>query len=157
MGGDDDNIVTVRWTPAHVGAEGNEMADLYAKGAAESTAHAVDQAYLRETSLAHMTRVATESRTEGTVRWIASHIQRRRGTNHREGGSSEGNPNTSARPLRADITSSNRDTRPPRRASAAKCESSRLTGAGGADKSGRPATTSSSSARRRPLRSGPCG
>ena len=55
------------------------MADLYAGGATESTAHAVDRAYLRETCLAHMNRVTAEVRTEGTGRWIASYIQRRRG------------------------------------------------------------------------------
>ena len=45
-----DNAVTVRWTPAHLVVESNEMANLYAKEAAESTAHAVDRAYLRETN-----------------------------------------------------------------------------------------------------------
>ena len=54
------------------------MSDLYAKGAAESIAHAVDRAYFREPGFAHMARVTTEAETEGTDRWIASHIQRRR-------------------------------------------------------------------------------
>ena len=68
-----------RWTPAHLGAEGNEVADLYAGGATESTAHAVDRAYLRETSFPHMTKLSTKAKTEGTSTWVASHIQRHRG------------------------------------------------------------------------------
>ena len=34
------NSVTIRWTPAHLGVEGNEMADPWAKGVAESTVYA---------------------------------------------------------------------------------------------------------------------
>ena len=69
------NSVKIRWTPAHQGVEGN----LYAKGAAESTLHAVDQVYLRESSFAHMTRLTAEARTCSTNSWIARHIRRRRG------------------------------------------------------------------------------
>ena len=33
------NTLTARWAPGHGGATGNEMADAYAKNAAEETAH----------------------------------------------------------------------------------------------------------------------
>ena len=55
------------------------MADLYAKGAADGGLYAVDRAYMREASFAHMARLATEAKTSGTNSWIASHFQRRRG------------------------------------------------------------------------------
>lgn len=45
------NSVTIRWTPARLDVGGNEVADLYAKGAEESEPHAVDRAYMCETSL----------------------------------------------------------------------------------------------------------
>ena len=49
--------------PAHAGAEGNEVADQYAKDAATGRAPREDllEGYVEETSLAHMTRVATEA------------------------------------------------------------------------------------------------
>ena len=37
----------IRWTLAHLGVEGNEMADLYTKGAAESAVYAVDRLWGR--------------------------------------------------------------------------------------------------------------
>lgn len=60
------NAVTIRWTPAHVEVEGNEMADLYARGTAESELYAVGRAYMRETSLSRVTRLATEAGAGGT-------------------------------------------------------------------------------------------
>ena len=39
--------VSLRWTPAHRGVEGNEVADKYARAAAESTEDATDRRYLR--------------------------------------------------------------------------------------------------------------
>ena len=54
-----DNSVTIRWVPAHSGATGN---DQYAKSAAtgEESVEAIPEGYEVETSLSHMTRVATE-------------------------------------------------------------------------------------------------
>lgn len=49
------NSVTIRWTSAHEGVEGNETADAWAP--AENRMENVKPGYLRETSLAHMRRV----------------------------------------------------------------------------------------------------
>ena len=66
------NEVTIRWVPAHQGTPGNEKADEYAKTAADPEG-AVPDDYRWETSLTHMTRVATEARTRSTAQWIADH------------------------------------------------------------------------------------
>ena len=50
-------------TPAHSGAESNEQADRYAKEATGAgPLETVQEGYVDERSLSHMTRVATESR-----------------------------------------------------------------------------------------------
>ena len=62
--------------PAHRGGTGNEKADELAKAAAEGT-EPTDEAeddYRWETSLSHMSRVATEARSRMTAEWIRSHI-----------------------------------------------------------------------------------
>ena len=67
-----NNEVTVRWIPAHQGALGNGKADEYAKAAnGDEPDNAVPGAYRRESSLSHMTRVATEARAWATAQWIA--------------------------------------------------------------------------------------
>ena len=58
-----DNTATIRWTPAHLGVEGNEMADTWARVAAERKAHTVDRFYMLETSLSHMTRKTAKAKT----------------------------------------------------------------------------------------------
>ena len=60
-----DNSVTIRWVPAHSGASGSQVDDEYAKTAATSDAPSVEipDGYRKETSLSHMTRVATEDRS----------------------------------------------------------------------------------------------
>ena len=65
MGGRRGNTLTLRWVPSHLGIEGNEVADDWAKRAAEDQGDSVPRAYLRETSFAHMTRRVTEARTAG--------------------------------------------------------------------------------------------
>ena len=72
-----DNSVTIRWVPAHSGAEGNEVADDYAKSAAtgSSPVEAIPEGYAGETSLSHMTKVATEARSKETAEWIRAHAQ----------------------------------------------------------------------------------
>ena len=67
--------ITLRWTPAHKGVEGNKVAEEYAKVATESAWDATDRRYLREASLAHLTRRTTEARTQTTRDWIASHAK----------------------------------------------------------------------------------
>ena len=56
------NSVTVRWTPAHRGVEGNEHADTVVKRAAEGRDGRAEPGYLGEASLSHLTRKTTEAR-----------------------------------------------------------------------------------------------
>lgn len=46
------NTATIQLTPAHVGADGNEIAVLWAKVVAESVVYAVEKPLLNEISLA---------------------------------------------------------------------------------------------------------
>ena len=71
------NEVTIRWVPAHSGAEGNEVADRFAKDSATGRAPGKEllEGYAAETSLAHMTRVVTEARSKETAEWIRGHVR----------------------------------------------------------------------------------
>ena len=69
--------VTLRWTPAHQGVEGNKQADAWARRAAERREGRADPEYLREASLSHLTRISTERRATETGRWIREHVKRR--------------------------------------------------------------------------------
>ena len=71
---DRDNPITIRWTSAHQGAEGNGAADAWAKAAVEKTHPGDNPAFPRETSLSRMTR-ATEARPQTTKYWIAEHVK----------------------------------------------------------------------------------
>ena len=64
-----DNSVTIRWVPVNSGATDNEVADRYAKSAAtgEDPVEEILEGYTGETYLLHMTRVATETRTQATA------------------------------------------------------------------------------------------
>ena len=61
------NTITLRWKPSHEGIGGNEVADRAAKRAAEELEGRTNPDYLREASLAHLSRTVTEARTEATA------------------------------------------------------------------------------------------
>ena len=71
------NEVSIRWVPAHQGVLGNEKADEYAKASAEGgrPGNDVPDEYRWETSLSHMTRVATEARSQAAAQWIADRLE----------------------------------------------------------------------------------
>ena len=49
-----DNIVQVRWVPAHIGIEGNEAADTFTNEAAGGRQYSVEDRQLQEASLSHL-------------------------------------------------------------------------------------------------------
>ena len=66
----------MRWVPARSDIIGNEMADRYAKEAAQSTRHSVTERLVREASLSHLAQVVTERRlSTATNQWITDHIR----------------------------------------------------------------------------------
>ena len=71
------NSVTIRRVSAHSEVTGNEVADRYAKSAAtgKESVEAIPEGYAAETSLSHMTRVATEARSKETREWITAHAR----------------------------------------------------------------------------------
>ena len=71
------NSITLRWTPAHQGVDGNKQADAWARRAAERREGRADPAYLREASLSHLTRVSMARRALDTGQWIRDHVERR--------------------------------------------------------------------------------
>ena len=78
--------ITVRWTLAHQGVEGNEQADTLAKRAVGKEEELADPTYLREASLSHLTRVSTEARSISTGEWIRDHVKKRRRSRPPSGG-----------------------------------------------------------------------
>ena len=73
---DRSNTITVRRVPAHSGAEGHEQADRWDKEATGAgPLETVQEGSVYETSLSHMTRVATESRSREAADWISSHVR----------------------------------------------------------------------------------
>ena len=81
-----DNSITIRWTPSHARVEGNELADDMARRSAEEREERAPPAYLREASLSHLTRTATEARSAATAEWIRVHSGHRRRYNPQWGG-----------------------------------------------------------------------
>ena len=124
--------VTIRWTPSHQGVAGNERADACARAAAAGDRATACPAYLREASLSHLTRLATEARSAETDRWIRQRVKRK----HRyrpppRGGRCAGSSEQFARSVQDGFTSYCRDTRPRPHTLRESARSSR-TGAGGA-------------------------
>ena len=93
------NTVTLRWTPSHVGIEGNERVDNMAKRAASEEEDRANPQYLREASLSHLTRVTTEARSEATAEWIRSHSGRHRRYRPPKGGKMRKNLNRTRKEL----------------------------------------------------------
>lgn len=77
-----DNEVTIRWVPAQSGATDNEVADRYEKSGAtggasveEAPVEEIPVGFTNETSLSHMTGVASEAKSPETAEWIAGHVR----------------------------------------------------------------------------------
>ena len=74
--------ITIRWVPSHIGIEENEMADRYARAAADRSARCRDDATLRElieeATLSYMARTATEARSRAMMEWIKDNVRAER-------------------------------------------------------------------------------
>ena len=105
-----DNDITIRWVLEHSGAAGNEVADEYAKSVATGDApvetEGIPEGYINETSLSHLTRVATEARSHGAAEWISGHFRpERRYRPPRDEASAGPSSNGRERPSHAATTS----------------------------------------------------
>ena len=60
---------------ANKGVEGNEIADTYAKWAADSFSDTIDKGYLREANLAYPLCKVTEDKTQSINYWIRRHAK----------------------------------------------------------------------------------
>lgn len=67
-----NNGLTIRWVPSYLGIEGNEVADRWAKMAAE------DILVSRNYSLATVSVLSTGARAKGIAKWIPEHVDPRR-------------------------------------------------------------------------------
>ena len=72
------NTVTIRWRPARVGVDGNEIADPWVKTAAGSAVYVVKKPLLEEAGLAYIPRSITEAKSRDTAKWIDTHVKRER-------------------------------------------------------------------------------
>ena len=75
-----DNAVAIEWVLARSGASGNEVADEYVKAAAigETPSEDIPEGCHEETSLSHVTTVATYARPREAAGWIFDHLRAER-------------------------------------------------------------------------------
>lgn len=152
--------VTVRWTPSHAGAEGNEKADEFAKEAARGERGAVTDGRLQlEASLAHLRRKTTERKTAATAAWVRDNVGLLAATGHREDGAYAGKISAEPESRQQDATTSCCQATPQSDPTCVtRSTGSRQASTGGARAASvRPSTTWYRSARHGPPRGEGCG
>ena len=149
-----DNEVNTQWTPARQGAESNEMADTWAKPAADVSSYRGDRAYPRETSLSHMTRRETEVRPQTTRDRITERIRPDRLFRPPKGSRIRPQLRRERKAVAGRYFSSSPDTRLPAHTYATRSGGLRATSAGVGSASASPGSTSSLGV---PRRHGRCG
>ena len=66
-------LENTRHTAAY--SEGNKVADTFAKEAARGRQYSDEDRQLRESSLLHLSRLATERRSRVTAQWMSEHVR----------------------------------------------------------------------------------